>query len=120
MTLRAPVDGVVSVVVAEVGEDIRAGQPTLMIEATGEQRLSFNVHEDHRLTIGETVSVMRHDADEATTAVITKLRPLGLRHPAGRAGYGCHDRDTLRLRLDAEVVPASLGPGMAVWIAEAR
>jgi HlyD family secretion protein len=28
MTLRAPVDGVVTVVVAEVGEDIRAGQPT--------------------------------------------------------------------------------------------
>src|SRR5262249_43806866 len=30
--LRAPADGVVSVIVAEVGENIRAGQPVLAIE----------------------------------------------------------------------------------------
>jgi HlyD family secretion protein len=46
MILRAPVQGVVSVVVAEVGENLRAGQPILMIEANGEQWLSFNVRED--------------------------------------------------------------------------
>src|SRR6202012_4081087 len=47
MVLRAPADGVVSVVVAEVGENIRAGQPILMVEAAGEQWLSFNAREDH-------------------------------------------------------------------------
>src|SRR5262249_15349156 len=40
---RAPADGVVSVIVAEVGETIRAGQPVLAIEGTGKQWLSFNV-----------------------------------------------------------------------------
>jgi len=33
----------VSVIVAEVGENIRAGQPVLAIEGTGKQWLSFNV-----------------------------------------------------------------------------
>src|ERR1700692_11454 len=47
MTLRAPADGVVSVIVAEVGENVRAGQPILMVEAAGRQWLSFNVREDH-------------------------------------------------------------------------
>ena len=41
--LRAPADGVVSVIVAEVGENIRAGQPVLAIEGTGKQWLSFSV-----------------------------------------------------------------------------
>src|SRR5216683_3418727 len=40
--LRAPADGVVSVIVAEVGEAVSVGQPVLAIEATGERWLSFN------------------------------------------------------------------------------
>ena len=44
--LRAPADGVVSVIVAEVGENVRAGQPVLAIEATGKRWLSFNARED--------------------------------------------------------------------------
>src|SRR5580658_6080634 len=47
MILRAPADGVVSVIAAEVGENVRAGQPILMVEAAGEQWLSFNAREDH-------------------------------------------------------------------------
>ena len=52
--LRAPADGVVSVIVAEVGENIRAGQPVLAIEETGKQWLSFNAREDllHGLAVG--------------------------------------------------------------------
>src|SRR3984893_16979382 len=42
MILRAPADGVVSVIAAEVGENVRAGQPILMVEAAGRQWLSFN------------------------------------------------------------------------------
>jgi HlyD family secretion protein len=51
--LRAPADGIVSVIVGEVGENIHTGQPVLVIEATGKQWLSFNVREDmlHGLTV---------------------------------------------------------------------
>src|SRR6201987_5715023 len=61
MVLRAPADGVVSVIAAEVGENVRAGQPILMVEAAGKQWLSFNVREDHLggLAVGKTVNVMR-------------------------------------------------------------
>src|ERR1700680_2632912 len=64
MILRAPVDGVVSVIAAELGENVRAGQPILMVEATGEQWLSFNAREDHLsgLTMGKTVSGIRKGA----------------------------------------------------------
>src|ERR1700758_2434102 len=58
MVLRAPADGVVSVIAAAVGENVRPGQPILMVEAAGRQWLSFNVREDHLndLTMGKTVS----------------------------------------------------------------
>jgi HlyD family secretion protein len=119
MTLRAPADGLVSVIAAEVGENVHAGQPILMVEATGKQWLSFNVREDHlyHLSMGETVGVMRNGADEATKAVITELRPLGTfaTWQAERV-IGDHDRNTLRLRLDPKGGPAGLQPGMTVWI----
>ncbi len=119
MVLRAPADGVVSVIAAEVGENIRAGQPILMVEAAGKQWLSFNVREDHlnRLAMGETPSVMPNGADGTTKAVITELRPLGTfaTWQAERV-IGDHDRNTLRLRLDPEGEPAGLEPGMTVWI----
>jgi HlyD family secretion protein len=119
MTLRAPADGVVSVIAAEVGENVRAGQPILMVEAAGKQWLSFNVREDHLngLTIGETASVMRNGADGASKAVITELQRLGTfaTWQAERV-IGDHDRNTLRLRLDPAGEPAGLEPGMTVWI----
>jgi HlyD family secretion protein len=117
--LRAPADGIVSVIVAEVGENVRAGQPILVVEAASKQWLSFNVREDHlsRLTMGKKVSVMRNGTDGPTEAVITELRPLGIfaTWQAERV-IGDHDRNTLRLRLDPERQPAGLEPGMTVWI----
>ena len=119
MVLRAPSDGVVSAIAAEVGENVRPGQPILMIEAAGKQWLSFNVREDHlnRLTMGYTVSVMRNGANGATKAVITELRPIGVfaTWQAERV-IGDHDRNTLRLRLDPEGELAGFEPGMTVWI----
>ena len=119
MVLRAPADGVVTVIAAEVGENVRAGQPVLMVEAAGRQWLSFNVREDHlnRLSMGETASVMRNGAAGAIKAGITELRPLGTfaTWQAERV-IGDHDRSTLRLRLDPEGKPAGLEPGMTVWI----
>jgi len=119
MVLRAPADGVVSVIAAEVGENVRPGQPILMVEAAGKQWLSFNAREDHLsgLTIGKQVSVMRNRADGATNAVITELRPLGVfaTWQAERV-IGDHDRNTLRLRLDPQGEAAGLEPGMTVWV----
>jgi HlyD family secretion protein len=119
MVLRAPADGVVSVIAAEVGENVRAGQPILVVEAAGKQWLSFNVREDHldRLAMGETASVMRRGGDAATKAVVTELRPLGVfaTWQAERV-IGDHDRNTLRLRLDPAGELTGLEPGMTVWI----
>src|SRR5258706_9718184 len=119
MILRAPADGVVSVVAAEVGENVRAGQPILMVEAAGRQWLSFNVREDYLsgLAVGEAVSVKRNGADGAIKSIITELRPLGVFAvwQAERV-IGDHDRNTLRLRLDPQGDSAGLEPGMTVWI----
>jgi HlyD family secretion protein len=120
MVLHAPVDGVIGVIAAEVGENVRAGQPILMVEAAGKQWLSFNVREDHLggLVMGATVTVMRNGAYSPTKAVITELRPLGTfaTWQAERI-IGDHDRNTLRLRLDPAEEPADLEPGMTVRIA---
>src|SRR5262249_10478834 len=118
-SLRAPADGVVTVIVAEVGENIHAGQPVLAIEATGKRWLSFNAREDrlHGLTVGATVDVARPGTRESTPAVVTELVPLGTfaTWQAERA-VGDHDRSTLRLRLDSEGDQTGLEPGTTVWL----
>ena len=118
--LRSPVDGVVSVIVAEIGENVRAGQPVLAIAATGQQWLSFNAREDllSGLAVGVTVQVVRAGARATTPAVVTELRPLGTfaTWQAERA-VGDHDRNTLRLRLDPQAEATGFEPGMTVWIA---
>ena len=117
--LRAPADGIVSVIVAEVGENIHAGQPVLVIAAAGKQWLSFNAREDllHGLTVGSKVDVARAGAREPTLALVTELVPLGsfATWQAERA-IGDHDRSTLRLRLDPLGDLAALEPGMTVWL----
>jgi len=117
-TLRAPADGIVTVIVAEVGENLTAGQPVLAIAATGKQWLSFNVREDmlHGLTVGDKVEVLRA-GEEPRPATVTELTPLGsfATWQAERA-IGDHDRSTLRLRLDPDGNPKGFEPGMTVWI----
>jgi HlyD family secretion protein len=119
MVLRAPTDGVVSVIAAEVGENVRAGQPILMVEAAGKQWFSFNVREDHLsgFAVGGTANVARNGADGTIKSAVTELRPLGVfaTWQAERV-IGDHDRNTLRLRLDPRGQPPGLEPGMTVWI----
>jgi HlyD family secretion protein len=116
--LRAPADGVVSVIVAEVGENIRAGQPVLAIEQAGKQWLSFNVREDdlHGIRVGMIVDVRRMGTSETSPALVTELLPLGpfATWQAERA-VGDHDRNTLRLRLDPQRDATAFEPGMTVW-----
>jgi HlyD family secretion protein len=118
--LRSPVDGIVGVIVAEIGENVRAGQPVLTIAATGKQWLSFNVREDllRGLAVGTAVQVGRAGVREMTPTVVTEVRPLGAfaTWQAERA-VGDHDRNTLRLRLEPqEGNAAGLEPGMTVWL----
>jgi HlyD family secretion protein len=119
MILHAPADGVVSVIAAEVGENVHAGQPILMIEAAGKEWLSFNVREDHLsgVAVGKTVDVMRSGAGGTIKSVVTELRPLGVfaTWQAERV-IGDHDRNTLRLRFDPQGGTSGLEPGMTVWI----
>jgi HlyD family secretion protein len=116
--LRAPADGIVSVIVGEIGENVHPGQPVLVIAAAGEQWLSFNAREDllRGLTVGTTVPVARAGAPDTTPAVVTELRPLGdfATWQAERA-VGDHDRNTLRLRLDLQGDANLFEPGMTVW-----
>jgi HlyD family secretion protein len=117
--LRAPTDGTVSVIVAEVGENIRAGQPVLVIDATDKQWLSFDLREDllQGLMVGANVNVTRAGEETPTQARITELAPLGsfATWQAERA-VGDHDQNTLRLRLDPERDQAGFVPGMTMFI----
>jgi HlyD family secretion protein len=116
--LRAPADGVVSVIVAEVGENLLAGQSVLTIAETGKQWLSFNAREDflHGIRVGMIVDVGRMGTSETTPALVTELLPLGpfATWQAERA-VGDYDRNTLRLRLDPQRDAAAFEPGMTVW-----
>src|SRR6516225_8428993 len=117
--LRAPADGVVTVVVAEVGENIHPGQPVLAIEETGKRWLSFNAREDllRGLTVGTKVDIARAGTRETTPAIVTELLPLGsfATWQAERA-VGDHDRSTRRLRLDPQGAQTGFEPGMTVWL----
>jgi HlyD family secretion protein len=117
--LRVPADGVVSVVVAEVGENVHAGEPVLVIEQSAGHWLSFNVREDllRGVTVGTTVGVARPRARELAPAVVTELLPLGpfATWQAERA-VGDYDRNTLRLRLDLQGAQTGFEPGMTVWL----
>jgi HlyD family secretion protein len=117
--LRSPVDGVVTVIVAEIGENVHPGQPVLAIAAAGEQWLSFNVREDliRGLTVGTAVQVARAGAPETMPAVVTEMQPIGTfaTWQAERA-VGDHDLSTLRLRLDPQGDASALEPGMTVWM----
>ena len=117
--LHSPVDGIVSVIVAESGENVRAGQPVLAIQEAGKLWLSINAREDllHGLTVGTAVDVARVGSRETISAVVTEVRPLGIfaTWQAERA-VNDHDLNTLRLRLDLQRDPIGLEPGMKVWI----
>jgi HlyD family secretion protein len=117
--LRATAEGVVTAIVAEIGEAIRAGQPVLAIEQTGKRWLSFNAREDllRGLAVGATVDVARPGTSATTPALVTELAPLGAfaTWQAERA-VGDHDRNTLRVRLDPQGDATAFEPGMTVWV----
>jgi HlyD family secretion protein len=117
--LQAPTDGVVTVIVAEIGENIRAGQPVLVIAEAGKQWFSFNTREEllHGLNIGSEVRIARAGGLAPTRGTVTEISPLGsfATWQAERA-TGAHDRNTLRLRVDPQGDVTAFDGGMTVWI----
>jgi len=117
--LKAPVDGIVRVVAAEVGEAIRAGQTIIAIEAVEQPWLSFNVREDQLagISIGSGVDALVAGQSIALRGVATELSSIGqfATWQAERA-VGDHDRNTLRLRVDLRENVSQLEPGMTVWL----
>ena len=85
-TLRAPADGVVSVIVAEIGENVQAGQPVLVISETGKQFLSFNTREDllHGLSRSAQPSMCGGRARRRRRQLCHRTAPGHVRDLAGR------------------------------------
>jgi HlyD family secretion protein len=116
--LVAPVDGVVSVLVAEPGEIVPVGKPVLTLELAKERWFAFTIREDvlGKLTLGATVTLATDDG-RRVPARVTELRPLGefATWRAARA-VGDHDLNSFRLRLEPTAAEDGLQPGMTVWL----
>jgi multidrug resistance efflux pump len=119
-TLTAPADGVARLLVAEPGEAIVPGQPTLTLGLANDRWFSFTIREDrlHGVTIGSTLTV-KTAAGDRVEAKVTELRPLGefAVWRAARA-VGDHDLNNFLLRADPVGPTPKLEPGMTVWIDE--
>jgi multidrug resistance efflux pump len=117
-TLTAPVDGVVSLLIAEPGEAISPGQPVMTLEAANDRWFTMTVREDSLsgITVGSPLRLLTAKGDRIE-AKVTELRPLGefAVWRAARA-VGDHDLDSFLVRADPTAGPLSLEPGMTVWI----
>ena len=117
-TLTAPIDGVISIQVSELGEVIPPGRPVMTMDVENERWFSFTVREDFLkgLDVGTQTSVVRDDGSKVDVRV-TELRPLGefATWRAARA-VGDHDLNSFRLRLDPVAPLERLEPGMTVWL----
>jgi HlyD family secretion protein len=116
--MAAPADGVVGVMVSELGEAISPGKPVMTLELQENPWFTFTVREDHLrgLTIGAPVTLLTAKG-ERVAAHVTELRPLGefAVWRAARA-VGDHDLNSFLLRADADTVSPDLEPGMTIWI----
>jgi HlyD family secretion protein len=118
LRLVAPADGIVGILVAELGEIIPVGKPVLTLEVGSERWFAFTVREDALggLTVGREVRLSTGDGKQIA-ARVTELRPLGefATWRAARA-VGDHDLNSFRLRLDPIGAVTGLQPGMTVWL----
>jgi HlyD family secretion protein len=116
--LRAPVDGVVSVIFAEVGEAVRAGQPVLAIEESASSGC--------RSTRGKiccTASCWERRSRSRGRAGAKRRRPRHraaadrlVRDLAGRASGRRSRSQRARLRLHPQGDATAFEPGMTVWL----
>lgn len=117
-TLLAPADGVVRLIVAELGEAISPGQAVMTLDAEPARWFTFTIREDRLgdIGIGKPL-VLKTARGERIEARVTELRPLGefaVWH-AARA-VGDHDLSSFLVRADPVRAVEGLEPGMTVWI----
>lgn len=116
--LVAPMDGVIGLRVAELGEIITPGKPVLTMVADKSRWFGFALREDNLrgIAVGQTMTVQSPDG-KRTSARVTELRPLGefATWRAARA-VGDHDLNSFRLRLDPLDAADGLEAGMTVWL----
>jgi HlyD family secretion protein len=121
-TLVAPTDGVVRLIVAELGEAISPGQSVMTLEAGTERWFTFTIREDRLggIGIGKPL-VIRTSRGDRINARVTELRPLGqfAVWEAARA-VGDHDINSFLMRADPVQATDGLEPGMTVWIDDAQ
>ena len=120
LQIRAPVDGIVALLVAEPGEAIVPGQPVMTCRPAGRRWASFNMREDQftSLRIGSAVEPDGGRRQRpASTAKVTEIMPRGefATWRAARA-VGDHDLNTFQLRVDSDEPTSALQPGMTVWL----
>jgi HlyD family secretion protein len=120
-TLVAPTDGVVRLIVAELGEAISPGQSVMTLEAGSERWFTFTIREDRLAGVGVGKSVaLRTAKGDRIDARVTEMRPLGefAVWEAARA-VGDHDLNSFLVRADPMQASDNLEPGMTVWIEDA-
>jgi len=121
-TLLAPTDGVVRLVVAELGEAISPGQAVMTLDAGPERWFTFTMREDRLggIGIGKPL-VLRTAKGDRIDARVTELRPLGefAVWEAARA-VGDHDINSFLMRADPVRATDGLEAGMTVWIEDAQ
>ena len=115
--LRAPVDGLIRLLVAEPGEAIRPGQPVMTLEPAPERYLTFNLREDrlHGIGVGTPLDLSLPGTGQRLAARVSEARRLGdfATWRAARA-VGDYDLNTFFVRADLENQLAELEPGMTV------
>ena len=117
-TLVAPVDGVVTLLVAELGEIVSPGQSVLTLAPTNDRWFTFTIRENALagLTTGSPVELFTAKGDRIK-AKVTELRPLG-EFAVWRAARAVNDHDlnSFFVRADPDEEAESAEPGMTVWI----
>lgn len=119
LQLRAPVDGVVQTVVADLGEATVPGRTILTLAASDAFWFSFNIREDALggMDIGTVLTLIRSGDAKPIVAKVSEMRRLGdfATWRAARA-VGDHDLNLFAVRADPTEVVQELQPGMTVWM----
>jgi len=121
LRIKAPVTGIVEVVVAELGEVMVPGRTILTIADSAKPWFNFNIREDqlHGLGIGSQLTLIDGQDNHQLTARISEMRRLGdfATWRAARA-VGDHDLNTFFIRADTVTDGENLEPGVTVWVVE--
>jgi multidrug resistance efflux pump len=122
LQLRSPVNGVVEVVVANLGEATVPGRTVLTVTDAEAPWFAFNIREDELkgMGIGSALDLIDGVDGKHLAAQVVEMRRLGdfATWRAARAA-GDHDLNTFFVRADPVGQAGALEPGITVWISDA-